>query len=194
MFGRRRKSRLPWSGTPQVAVDDARPHTQFLEKALSAAAEWTRFADPKLIGVLALLGLGLASIVSKAGQLWDAHEQGWVWGWLAAGGFVAACLFAALTVISASLGLFPRTKHKAKRVEPSLFYFAGVATIGTPEEYERRVRAKTQDELDSELAHQVWEVACVATKKHFWARWAYRMVILFLVAWVIARVALSFVS
>jgi Family of unknown function (DUF5706) len=217
MLGRKKHTQPP-GRTPQVAVDEARPHADFFEKALATAGEWTRFGDPKLIGVLALLGLGLANTVSKAGELWAAHTHGWVWGWLAAGGFFVACFFAAMTVIFASLGLFPRTRRKGERTSlgraarallrfvsfglrghdksssPSLLYFAGIAAIPTPEEYERRVRAKTEAELESEIAHQAWEVSRVAAKKHAWARAAYRAVIGFLIAWAVARIALSFVS
>ncbi len=218
MLGRKKRAEQPWSGTPQVRVDDARPHAVFFEKALAAAGEWTRFGDPKLIGVLALLGLGLANTVSKAGELWAAHKHGWVWGWLATGGFVAACFFAVMTVIFASLGLFPRIRRKGERAwlgravrvalrfvslgmlgrdqkpGPSLFYFAGIAAIPTPEEYERLVRAKTETELESEVAYQVWEVSRVAARKHLCAQRAYRAVILFLIAWALARIALSFVG
>lgn len=176
-----------------MADRQATSHTAFFDKTLATASEWTRFADPKLIGVLALLGLGLANIVSRAGALWDAHDEGWVWGWLAAGSFIGAGLFAALTVVFASLGLFPRTK-RLHSGEPSLLFFAGVASFKTPNDYEQAVRGKSDDELESELAHQAWEVASVATKKHFWAKWAYRAVVLFLIAWVVARVALSFTS
>jgi hypothetical protein len=192
MFGRNLKHPHV-ERSPRVAEKNVRVHAAFFEKALASASEWTRFADPKLIGVLALLGLGLANIVSQASPLW-AHEEGWVWGWLAAGGFVSACGFAVLTVAFASLGLFPRTKRKAKDSEPSLYFFAGIGSIKTPGEYERLVRNKSAQELESAIAHQAWEVSRIATKKHFWARWAYRAAILFLVAWTVARVALSFVN
>lgn len=192
----RRRKYTRWSapaGTTRGTVTDARTHAKFFEKALTAAGEWARFADPKLIGVLALLGLGLANIVSRAGQLWDAHEQGWVWGWLAAAAFLAAGVFATLTVIFASLGLFPRTKRKHES-EPSTFFFAGIASFETPEAYEKAVHAKSEEQLESDIAHQAWEVATVAARKHFWAKHSYRAVIAFLGAWVVARVALSFVS
>jgi hypothetical protein len=171
---------------------DQRRHAAFFEKALAAGSEWTRFADPKLVGVLALLSLGIANLINEARALWDAHGDGSAWGWIACGGFVAAGVLAATTVVCASIGLFPRTRRSDDA--PSLLFFGGIASMESPGAYEAAVRAKSAAELEREVAHQAWEVARIAAKKHRWARRAYGTVIAFLIAWVAARVALSFVS
>jgi len=172
---------------------DAGPHAKFFEKALTAAGEWTRFADPKLLGVLVLLGLGVSNIVSRAGMLWNAQNAGWFWGWVATAAFVASAFLAVLVVLFVSLGLFPRTTRR-EDARTSLFFFAGVASFAKPDDYEMAVRAKTEEQLESELAHQAWEVSHVAVKKHFWTKLAYHGVVVFLAAWVTARVALAFVG
>jgi Family of unknown function (DUF5706) len=178
--------------TDEPRVPDAESaQSEFVEKALSAAGEWARFADPKLFGVLAFLGLGVASLVSHGHPLWDAHKQHTVWGWLATGAFVTAAALAVLTVVFATLGLFPRVDLQHGT---SLFYFGGIAGYKTPDAYEAAVRAKTASQLESELANQAWEVAQIARRKHTWARRGYYAVIGFLVAWVLARVALTFVA
>jgi Family of unknown function (DUF5706) len=170
-------------------VADARPHAKFFEKALADASEWTRFADPKLLGVLILLGLGVSNIVSRADKLWNAHESEAFWGWIATTSLIVSTVLAALIVLFVSLGLFPRTRRQDD-ARPSLLFFSGIASFETPDAYESAVRSKTHEQLESELAHQAWEVSNVATKKHFWAGLAYRTVVAFLAVWVIGWIAL----
>lgn len=183
---RHRESNRGWD-------DDNVPHAKFFEKALTAAGEWTRFADPKLLGVLVLLGLGVSNIVARAGPLWDAHKDASFWGWAATSAFVVSAVIAVLVVLFVSRGLFPRTTPQAD-AGTSLFFFAGIATFKTPEEYEQKVRSKTAEQLESEVARQAWEVSTVAVEKHACTKLAYHFVIAFLVAWVVARLALSFVG
>jgi len=76
----------------------------------------------------------------------------------------------------------------------SLFYFNSIAEFENPAAYEKEVRSKTEWELEGEIASQAWEVAKVAADKHWWARFAYVCVILFLVCWAVARLGLSFVA
>ena len=83
-------------------------HKEFLEKALVASGEWSRFADPKVLGVFIFLGLGMANLIEVAGNLWDGKDAENVAGWMATGGFAAACLLAVLAVLFASLALFPQ--------------------------------------------------------------------------------------
>lgn len=169
------------------------PHGKFFEKALTAAGEWARFADPKLFGVLVFLGLGVSDLVKRAGPLWHAHGDESCWGWVATISFTAACALAAVVVATASFGLFPRTERKAPQ-RPSLFFFAGIAEHDTPEAYERAVRGLNETEMESHVAHQAWEVSKVAQVKHQWAKVSYKAVLAFLTAWAIARTGLSFVE
>jgi hypothetical protein len=178
---------------PTPGADASNPHGKFFEKALGAAGDWTRFADPKLLGTLVLLGLGLANLISRAKPLWDAHNAHDFWDWVATGSFVAAVSCASLTVLFATFGLFPRMKPR-EGAKPSLYYFGGISSFKTRGEYEAAVRGKTETELESEIARQAWEVSKIASSKHLWARRAYWIALLFLVSWVLARVALSFAS
>lgn len=93
--------------------DESGPHAKFFEKALTASAEWTRFGDPKLLGVLVVLGLGVSNIVSRAGPLWEGHEDASFWGWMATIAFVASAVLAAFVVLVVSRGLFPQTERRA---------------------------------------------------------------------------------
>jgi hypothetical protein len=62
------------SGTPSGMT-----HHAFLDKAYTAASDWARFADPKVLGVFVFLGLGAANLVARAAQLWGAGDEG-TWG------------------------------------------------------------------------------------------------------------------
>ena len=166
-----------------------------MQKALTAAGEWTRFADPKALGVFVFLGLGVADLAKRASELLYAYKAQSFVGWLGTGGFFLACIFAIATVVLASVALFPRLEPKRRRNEkPSLFYFDGIAKFESPTAYEQAVKSKTEQELESEIANQAWEVARIASTKHRRTQLAYIYVIAFLVGWVVARVGLSIVS
>jgi hypothetical protein len=169
---------------------DASAGADFAEKALASGAEWARFADPKLFGVLVFLGLGVADLVEYAHRLWDAHNGPSAWGWLATVSFVIAAALAVLTVTCTTLGLFPRMKSAG--TGRSLFYFGGIATFASPRDYEAAVRDRTPEELERELIDQAWEIARIARYKLDWARRGYLAVVAFLAAWAVARIALSF--
>jgi Family of unknown function (DUF5706) len=170
-------------------------HEEFLQRALTAAGEWSRFADPKVLGVFVFLGLGMADLIQVAGALWEARDENNVAGWLATGGFVMACLLAVLAVLLASVALFPQLRpggHAATQHPRSLFYFGQVGDFDTAADYEQAVLGKTSDELRSDLAGQAWAVARVAARKHRYARRAYVSAVLFLVSWAASRIGLSF--
>jgi hypothetical protein len=169
----------------------ASPHADFLERALVAAGEWTRFTDPKVIAVFVFLGLGVTDLIDHATALVDAHDRGNFGGWLATVAFYVGCALAVLTVALASLALFPRPKPEESA--PSLYYFGGIATFATARVYERAVRAKTARELEGEIARQAWEVSRIARRKVQLARCAYVAVIAFLTMWAGGRIALAFV-
>lgn len=189
MFGGRKR---PGVAAPR---EEKPTHQEFFEKTLTGAGEWSRFADPKVLGALVFLGLGMANLVKLADPLWKAHREHNVGGWLATGGFVAACAFAALVVLGASFALFPQLQpggRTGKGSPKSLLFFAHVAEFDDPAKYERAVLKKTPDELRSDIASQAWAVSRVASRKHRWAQRAYVCAVLFLVAWATARIALSF--
>jgi hypothetical protein len=164
-------------------------HADFLQRALAAAGEWTRFTDPKVIAVLVFLGLGVTDLIDHASALVDAHDSGDFGGWLATLAFYTACALAVLTVVFASFALFPRPNPEERT--PSLYYFGGIATFATAQAYERAVRAKSARELEGEVARQAWEVSRIAGRKVQLARYAYIAVIAFLAAWVGGRMALA---
>lgn len=175
-----------------VDGDNGISHKEFFEKALTAAGEWTRFADPKALGVAVFLSFGANDLLRNAERLYFGFSKNnSALEWLLTVCFVGACLLAVLTVSAVSCALFPRLKPKGPR---SLFFFGGVAQFEGPEEYECEVREKTPQQLQSHIARQVWNVAKAADAKHWWTQWAYRFLLLFFACWVVARIALSFVS
>lgn len=184
-------------------------HREFLEKALSTAAAWTRYADPKALAVLVLLGLGLSDLIrnasrfarpaSHAGSTCDlvsvsGHGCGSV---LATAGFVIACAAALAVVYFVTVALFPRLSPKgllagdrAGPLPKSRFYFGEVSRYGSQEAYYQAVLACSQQDLMRDLAGQVYEVAKVGAAKHLAARRAYVAVLVFLVFWAAARLLL----
>jgi hypothetical protein len=184
-------------------------HRAFLDRALDAAGQWARFADPKALGVLVILGLGLSDLLSHAratlsssdvpgdgcdviisvsGQGCD--QTGAVVAFLLAG------LFAIATVLFVTGALFPRLRLPRRRsggpsAKKSLFYFEDVAGFESPAEYEREIRKATADDLESDIAAQVFAVATVASLKHRYTLRAYGSVLGFLASWAATRILLS---
>lgn len=177
----------------EETMDDRITTNAFYERALTAAIDWAKFADPKSLGVLVFLGLGLADLVGRANLLVHAHRHGDISGDIATWAFWLAAVAAAATVWFVHRAVFPRLKPQADRdaQEHSLFFFGGIARYGTVAAYREKVEAATPADLQKEIATQVWEVARIADEKHKEARRAFTAVLFFLVLWVIARVALS---
>jgi hypothetical protein len=173
---------------PDENDDASLSHKEFFEKALAAAGEWARFADPKALGVAVFLGFGSTDLIRHTGQLFYGFSENSCLEWLTTLCFLGACGFAVLIVFFVSKALFPRLTPKGPR---SLFYFGGIAQFGDPTEYEQEVRNKTPEELESYIASQAWNVAKLAATKHRWTWWAYFWLLLFIACWVVARVAAS---
>lgn len=166
-------------------------HEEFFQKALTAAGEWTRFADPKALGVVVFLSFGAADLVQNANQVFFGFAKNGFLEWFSTISFMVACIIALVTVFFVSFALFPRLEPKG---EPSLFFFGGIARFEEPSEYEQEVKSKTLQELESDFANQAWNVSKVAVKKHRLTQLAYICVVLFLVLWTTTRVVASFVS
>ncbi len=88
-------------------------HKEFFEKALTAAGEWTRYADPKVTGVAAFLSFGVTDLLRNAGQLFHGLSDNTFSEWLTTTCFLGACLFAALSILFITLALFPRLNPKS---------------------------------------------------------------------------------
>jgi hypothetical protein len=171
-----------------VSDDEARLH--FLEKALDETGQWIRFADPKALAALAILGLGFSNLLSFARPLVDAHVAGSFWGWLATGAFFLAASCAIVAVLTVVRSLFPHVKPAAP-AQRTLYFFGDVARFGSATEYEQEVGGRTAQELESEIAGQVWAVSQIAAEKHRYTKWALLSVVAFLCCWAAARLGLS---
>jgi hypothetical protein len=174
---------------PEGSNGDTSSTELFVFRSLQASSEWLRFADPKLLGVLVLLGLGLSSLLGNAGALADAHRSGAFWGWASTLCFWVSLALAAITVLAVSLGLFPRLKTRDKH--RSLFYFGGIAEFKTAADYGDAVQALGKAGAQRELVRQAWQVAVIAAVKHRWARRGYWCAVLFLTSWGAAMVGLK---
>jgi hypothetical protein len=185
-------------------------HAEFLQRALVSAGEWTRHADPKALAVLALLGLGVKDLVDHAQRFLHPHEAKTVTcdivnaaghtcgGIVATSAFVLAAIVAGGTTILVTHGLFSRLNmrgllpgHEDESPIKSVFYFGEVARFNTQEAYRAAVMCKTRHELLADLAGQVFEVSKIASDKHRATQRAFLAVLIFLVIWVIARIALA---
>jgi len=181
-------------------------HRAFLEKALTAAGEWARFADPKALAVLIIMGLGLSDLVSKSRALLlpldtagdrcglvsvDGQSCAQV---VATASYCTAAVAAVAVVLLVTAAVFPRlalSRRKSNPGSPSLFYFEDVAQHSDAHAYEAAVRKKNVGELERDLAGQVYAVSVVASRKHRYTTRAYLAVLVFLVLWVAARVGLA---
>jgi hypothetical protein len=201
-------------GTPTPAGDQAAPlgipHREFLERALAAAGEWTRFTDPKALGVLVLLGLGAKDLLDHAARFVHPHERATDRCGLASSAghscqgvgatalFVLACLLAAVVVFFVTRALFPRITLKGLLGEEtrsglptSRFFFAEVGRYGSQEAYAQAVLATKPHELLRDVAGQVWEISRVCTLKQRAVRHAYGWALIFLIVWALSRVLLA---
>lgn len=152
-----------------------------------------RFADPKALGVLVFLGLGLTDLVRRSRLLVHAHRHHGLAGDLATWAFWGGAVLAAITVFFVARSVFPRLKQKADKNARSIsvFYFGAIARHKSAAEYRAAVDRMSSSQLQDDIASQVWEIARIADVKHREARKAFYAVLFFLAAWATARVALS---
>jgi hypothetical protein len=189
-------------------------HRDFLDRALVSAGEWSRHADPKVLAVLVLLGLGAKDLVDHAARFIHPHEPpsahcnllisatGHSCGGIgAAVAFAAAAGLAALTVVLVTQGLFSRLRMKGllpgdheEGPIRSMLFFDDVARHGSQAAYAAAVLARSEQQLLADLAGQVYEVSRTAADKHRAARRAYVVVLGFLSAWATARLLLATVT
>jgi len=73
----------------------------------------------------------------------------------------------------------------------SAFFFGSVAKYPTGGAYASALSGLSADQIEKELAEQAWELSRIAERKYRRARHGYYLVLLFLLAWAVARVALS---
>lgn len=137
------------------------------------------------------LGFGATDLLRNAGQLNYGLSDNSCLEWLTTLCLLGACVSALATTFCVTWALFPRLKPTGPR---SLYYFGGIAQFNSPNEYEQKVREKTPQELESHIAKQAWNVAKTADAKHRWTLRAYFSLLLFLIFWVVGRVALFYVS
>jgi hypothetical protein len=171
--------------------DSGMSHKEFLEKALTTAGEWARFADPKALGVAVFLSFGATDLLMNAGRLYYGFTKNSSLEWTTTMCFLGALLIGVLTVLFVSLALFPRLKPKGP---DSLFYFGSIAQMSGPEKYEQEVKKLRPQDLESQIAHQTWNVAKTAAAKHKWTQRAYFSLLVFVAFWVAGRIALSFIQ
>jgi hypothetical protein len=182
----------------------------FLERALIANSDWTRYADPKAIAVLVLLGLGVKDLVDNTGRILEPHEPATnacglidvsghsCSGLIATSSGVGAAVVAGLVVFLVSKALFPRLRMRgllpgdeAKGPIRSSLFFGEVAKYNSQDTYRAKVRTQSPHELLDDLAGQVYEISTIARDKHLATQRAYVAVIAFLVLWALSRVSLA---
>ena len=164
-------------------------HREFFEKALTSAGEWVRFADPKALGVAVFFSFATNDLLKNAGRLYFGLAKNSAWEWVATASLLGAVILGIATVVCVTLALFPRLEPKGPH---SLLYFGGIAQVTDPETYEQQVRRMGTEELESQIAHQAWNVAKTAETKNRWTKRAYYGLLIFLALWITGRMALFF--
>lgn len=168
------------------------PHREFLERALTAAGEWTRYSDPKALGVLVLLGLGISDLIDQGGRFVHPHQAATATcrvlraeghscaGIAATAAFIVACGAAVIVVGLVTHALFSRLTlrgllglEKEGSLPKSVFFFGEIRRFGSAEAYTQAVLAKNEQELLRDMAGQVYEVSSICQIKHFATQRAY---------------------
>jgi Pycsar effector protein len=170
--------------------DDAAPtqgQIEALERTVERFAGWVQFGDAKAAGVLVLLGIALADLLTHADPLVHGHRLRSNWGDVATVAFIAALAVAALVVIEVSRALFPRVKATTH----SAFFFGSASTYPTGSAYTESFLDLTAKDVADQLGEQAWELARIASRKFERTRHAYWLVLAFLSAWAVARSALA---
>jgi hypothetical protein len=158
-----------------------------LERTVERFAGWVQFGDAKAGGVLVLLGIGLADLLTHADPLVHAHRLRSTWGDVATAAFIASLALAVLVVIEISRALFPRVKATTH----SAFFFGSASAYPTGSAYTAAFLGLTAEDVAAQLGEQAWELARIAGRKFERTRHAYWLVLGFLVAWAVARSALA---
>lgn len=83
------------------------------------------------------------------------------------------------------VALFPRT---LPITHSSLNHYVAIAQFPDSAAYLAKVRGLTQEELEGENAHQIWEQARIQSVKFFWLRWGSRLFGLCLAATLVGTV------
>jgi hypothetical protein len=172
-----------------MSGDGAPSETQIeaLERTVERFAGWVQFGDAKAGGVLVLLGIGLADLLTHADPLLHAHRLHSKWGDVATITFIAALALAVVVVIKVSRALFPRVKATTH----SAFFFGSASNYPTGAAYTAAFLALTANEVAEQLGEQAWELARIANGKFAHTRHAYWLVVAFLSAWAVARSTLG---
>jgi len=170
--------------------DDGAPtqgQIEALERTVERFAGWVQFGDAKAAGVLVLLGVGLADLLTHADPLLHAHRLHSNWGDVATVAFIAALALAVLVVIEVSRALFPRVKATAH----SAFFFGSASGYPTGSAYTASFLDLTAKDVADQLGEQAWELARIASRKFEHTRHAYWLVLAFLTVWAVARSTLA---
>ena len=165
-------------------------HVKFATEALDRFSDWVRFADAKAGAVMVVLGLGLADVVKRAAAFSRAGHAPSLWGEVATVAFWVSCGLAVATTTAVVKTLFPRVSPG----EESLAYFGDVAKADSPAAYRHLLHTLSEDELADHIAAQAWDLSRIARDKFVRIRVAYAFAFGFLVAWVVARLALAWSS
>jgi Family of unknown function (DUF5706) len=167
--------------------DPTETQIEALERTVERFAGWVQFGDAKAGGVLVLLGIGLADLLTHADPLLHAHHRHSKWGDVATITFIAALALAVVVVIKVSRALFPRVKP----TKDSAFFFGSVSKYPSGAAYTAAFLALSGKDVAEQLGEQAWELARIASRKFAQTRHAYWLVLVFLGAWAVARSTLA---
>ena len=167
------------------------PQLDFLYRCESEFAQWVQFADAKSGGVILVLSIGALDLFHHSKDFIDAHNlHRPAWGWVSLVFFVIGMGAIGLTLNGVAHTLFPRIRAS----KPSLFFFGVVSRYPDGEAFAEAVKENREAGILENVAIQAWNLARIANDKYRHLRHAYAGALLFLVAWGVARIALSLAS
>jgi hypothetical protein len=164
------------------------PQLDFLYHCEAEFSQWVQFADAKSGGVILVLSIGALDLFRHAGDFLRAYDLPHpVWGVISLIFFLLGMCGFALTVKGVASTLFPRIRPS----KPSLFFFRVAASYPDGEAYAAAVTKNREAGIIENVAIQAWNLARIADDKYRHLRHAYAGALCLLIAWGVARMALS---
>ena len=165
---------LPVSaGAPPVAdeapADDKRlsDHLWNLHKYVN---DYVRFGDTKA-AVILVFCTGLVGVlynVKTPRRLLSMPPAAWTFGDVL---LVLALVLLAAAMFCIAMIIIPRTQSSQSR---GFVYWNSILEHGTAETYWAKISHLTDRQLSEHLAHHVYDVAQIVSRKYWWTNWAMR--------------------
>ena len=161
-------------GTQTVAdespADDKRL-SDYLWNLHKYVNDYVRFGDTKA-AVILVFCTGLVGVlynVKAPKRLLNVAPADWTFG---DGLLVLSLILLSAAVFCIAMVIVPRTRSRQTR---GFVYWNTILEHGTAETYWQKISERTDRELSEHLAHHVYDVASIVSRKYWWMNWAMRL-------------------